>query len=70
MWLKTHRLTVSLPGEDTHEIPLSGLEYDTCGTNDSEVLVLVGLARPFSRFGAFNTARCYLLALNILTSEQ
>ena len=60
------RLIIKLPGQNYYNFSLTGLEYDEPGQSDKVVLVLLGLARPWDNKGAFNPARCYVLALNII----
>ena len=63
---KKSRLIMKFPGQLSCSASLTGFGYEKPGGTDNTVLVLLGLARPFDKYGTYDPARCYVLALNII----
>lgn len=56
------RCMIHLPSGG-YDLPLKGINTDKIPSVDREILVVLGLGRPFNPKGLYNHARCYILVL-------
>ncbi|CAC5414039.1 unnamed protein product [Mytilus coruscus] len=56
------RCMIHLPSGD-YDLPLTGINTDEIPSVDREILVVLGLGRPFNPKGFYNHSRCYILVL-------
>ena len=54
---------MKFPGQLSCSVSLTGFGYEKPGGTDNTVLVILGLARPFDKYGAYDPARCYVLGI-------
>ncbi|CAC5384867.1 unnamed protein product [Mytilus coruscus] len=55
-----HRYLIRLPS-GVYDLPITGINHVEIPKFDKEVVVVLGLGRPYNRGGSFNPARCYIL---------
>ncbi|VDI39624.1 Hypothetical predicted protein [Mytilus galloprovincialis] len=59
-----HRYLIRLPSGD-YDLPITGINTVEIPKVEKEVVVVLGLGRPYNREGSFNPARFYILVLGL-----
>lgn len=48
-----------------YDLPIAGINHVELPKADKEVVVVLGLDRPYQRGGSYNPARCHILVLGL-----